>query len=64
MQVEAEQDKLTQSELELETTKQELSHKRIDLEKQEALKDAVIRQVQDVSKSVGNYQLYLLIQTS
>ena len=45
MQVEAEQDKLTQSDLELETTKQELSHKRIDLEKQEALKDAVIRQV-------------------
>ena len=64
MQAEAEQDKLTQSELELEATKRELSQKRIDLEKQEALKDAVIRQVQDVSKSIGNYKLYLLIQTS
>ena len=64
MQAEAEQDKLTQSELELEATKRELSQKRIDLEKQEALKDAVIRQVQDVSKSIGIYQQYLLIQTS
>ena len=64
MQAEAEQDKLTQSELELDATKRELSQKRIDLEKQEALKDAVIRQVQDVSKSIGNYKLYLLIQTS
>ena len=45
MQVEAEQDKLTQSELELEATKRELNQKRVDLEKQEALKDAVIRQV-------------------
>ena len=45
MQVEAEQDRLTQSELELESVKRELSQKRIDLEKQEALKDAVIRQV-------------------
>ena len=61
MQAEAEQDKLTQSELELEATKRELSQKRIDLEKQEALKDAVIRQVQDVSKSIGIYQQYLLI---
>ena len=64
MQAEAEQDKLTQSELELEATKRELSQKRIDLEKQEALKDAVIRQVQDVSKSIYIYQQYLLIQTS
>ena len=64
MQAEAEQDKLTQSELELEATKRELSQKRIDLEKQEALKDAVIRQVQDVSKSIYIYQQYLLIQNS
>ena len=57
VQLETEKDRLAGSEKELDARKKELMHKRIELEKTDALKELTVRQVHDVSPS----QLFALL---
>ena len=52
LQLEKEKDRMNAGQEDLDEKKRSLLHKRIELEKQDALKDLTIRQMHDVSPQI------------
>ena len=52
LQLEKEKDRMNAGQEDLDEKKRSLMHKRIELEKQDALKDLTIRQMHDVSPQI------------